>query len=221
MTMTTAHSTRMRAGALVLGAAAFLLATFPLLRPFFALNVFEPEASIALASPVFASMAWLVSHLLAMLGFVLLQVGALALYAFHAGSVGERLAFRGLVWSVPGVALILPAFGVEAYTMPILGQLFLAGATGLAPLIALTYRGPMTIVLLLGQVCLAVGVFSFAVAIRRDGRLPAWAGLLFAIGLALWLPMLPKPVRIIDGLLIGIGGIPLAWTMWRTAGRGG
>ena len=219
--MTTAQSTRIPAGALVLGAAAFLLAAFPLLRPFFVLDVFDPETSIKVGSPVFASMAWLVSHLLAMLGFVLLQVGVLALYAFHAGSVGERPAFRGLVWSVPGVALILPAFGVEAYTMPIIGQLFLAGATGLAPLIALTYHGPMTIVLLLGQVCLAVGAFSFAVAIRRDGRLPGWAGMVFAIGLAFWLPMLPKPVRIIDGLLIGIGGIPLAWTMWRRAGQRG
>lgn len=116
--MTTAHSTRIPAGAIVLGAAAFLLSTFPFLRPFFALNVFEPETSIALASPAFASMAWLVSHLLAMLGFVLLHVGALSLYGFHTGSDGERLAFRGLVWSVPGVALILPAFGVETYTMP-------------------------------------------------------------------------------------------------------
>jgi len=44
--------------------------------------------------------------------------------------------------------------------------------------------------------------------------------MIFAIGLAFWLPMLPKPVRIIDGLLIGIGGIPLAWTMWRMARSG-
>src|SRR5262245_19731603 len=217
VTMTTAHSTRIPGGALALGAAAFLLAIFPLLRPFFALNVFEPETSIALASPVFTSLAWSVSHYLAMLGFVLLQMGALALYAFHAGSVGERLAFRGLVWSLPGVALILPAFGVEAYTMPIVGQLHLAGATGLAPIIALTYRGPMTMVLLLGQLALAIGAFTLAVAIRRDRRLPHWAGFVLAIGLACWLPMLPRPVRVVDGLLIGLGGIPLAWRMWRAA----
>lgn len=218
--MTTAHSMRIPAGALVLGAAALLLAIFPLIRPFFALNVFDPERAIALASPAFVSIAWSLSHFLAMLGFVLLQGGALALYGFHAGSVGERPAFRGLVWSIPGVALILPAFGVEAYTMPIVGELHLVGAPGLAPLIALMYRGPMTMVLLLGQICLAVGSFSFAVAIRRDGRLPSWAGMVFAIGLAFWLPMLPKPLRIIDGLLIGIGGIPLAWTMWRKSVQG-
>jgi len=87
----------------------------------------------------------------------------------------------------------------------------------LAPIISLTYRGPMTIVLLLGQLALAVGGFTLAVAIRRGGRLPRWAGLVFAIGLACRLPMLPRPIRVVDGLLIGFGGIPLAWGMWRAA----
>lgn len=215
--MPIAHSTRIRLGAVVLGSSSFLLAMFPLLRPFFALDVFAPERAITLASPAFVSIAWALSHYLAMLGFVLLQGGLLALFAFHAGTAGEAPAFRGLVWGVPGVALILPAFGVEAYTMPIVGQLYLAGATGIAPVIALTYRGPMTIVLLLGQLCLAVGAGSFAVAIRRAGRLPVWAGFVFAVGLALWLPMLPRLIRVIDGLLIGLGGIPLAWRMWREA----
>jgi len=217
MTMQTAVSTRIRLGAVALGLAAFLLALFPLVRPFFPLDVFEPARGIALASPAFVSTAWTSSHYLAMLGFVLLQLGLLALYGFHAGSGAEPLALRGLVWSLPGVALILPAFGVEAYTMPIVGRLHLAGATGLAPIISLTYRGPMTIVLLLGQLALAVGAFTIAVAIRRSGRLPSWAGFVLAIGLACWLPMLPRPARVVDGLLIGLGGIPLAWKMWRAA----
>ena len=80
--------------------------------------------------------------------------------------------------------------------MPVIGQAYLAGATGLAPVIPLTYRGPMTIVLLLGQLFVAVGMFNFAAAIRRSGQLPAWAGFVLAISL---------------------GGIPLAWSMWRKA----
>jgi hypothetical protein len=211
------RSTRIRLGAVALGASAFLLAIFPLIRPFFALDIFEPERTIAVAGPAFASAAWVISHYLAMLGFVLLQCGLLALYAFHSASEREPRALRGLLWALPGVALILPAFGVEAYTMPVIGQIYMAGATGLAPVITLTYRGPMTVVLLLGQLFLAIGMFNFAVAIRRSGRLPAWAGFVFAIGLALWLPMLPRPVRVVDGLLIGVGGVPLAWSIWRKA----
>jgi hypothetical protein len=214
--MQTAVPTRNRLGAVALGLATGLLAIFPLIRPFFVLDVFEPERGIDLASPAFVSAAWTGSHYLAMLGFVLLQLGLLAVYRFHAGSVADRRALHGLAWSLPGVGLILPAFGVETYTMPVVGGLHLVGATGLAPVIALTYRGPMTIVLLLGQLALGVGAFTLAAAIRRDGRLPSWAGFVLAIGLACWLPMLPRPVRVIDGLVIGLGGICLAWKMWRT-----
>jgi len=212
-----ARAARLRLGAVALGASALLLAIFPLLRPFFPLDVFVPERSIAAAAPAFASTAWLVSHCLAMLGFVLLQGGALALYGFLAGSASERLAFRGLVWSLPGVAFILPALGVETFSMPVIGQLYEPGWNALAPVLALTYRGPMTGVLLVGQGFLAVGAYSFAVAIRRDGRLPALAAFAFATGLALWLPMLPRPIRVADGLLIGIGGLPLAWRLVRAA----
>jgi hypothetical protein len=212
------HPGRIRLGALVLGLSAFLLMLFPLIRPFFPLDVFAPERTLAVASPAFASLAWVISHFLAMLGFVLLQGGMFALYAFHADAEAEPRAFRGLVWGLAGVALVLPAFGVEAYTMPIIGKLYLAGASGLAPVIPLTYQGPMTVVLLLGLLFLTVGAFNVAFAIRRSGELPVWAGFVFAIGLALWLPLLPKPIRILDGLLIGLGGIPLAWSMWRRAG---
>jgi hypothetical protein len=65
-----------------------------------------------------------------------------------------------------------------------------------------------------------VGAFNFAFAIRRSRQLPVWAAFVFAIGLALWLPLLPKPVRIIDGLLMGLGGVPLAWSMWRNTAQG-
>jgi len=217
--MQTAHHARIRLGALGLGLSALLLMVFPLARPFFRMDIFAPEETMVAASPAFTSVAWMLSHYLAMLGFVLLLGGMLALYAFHAGPETEPRAFRGLLWGIMGVALILPAFGVEAFTMPAIGRLHLDGVTGLAPMIPLTYRGPMTIVLILGLVFLGMGAFNFAFAIRRRGQLPVWAGFVFATGLALWLPLLPKPVRIIDGLLIGLGGIPLAWSMWRNAAQ--
>jgi hypothetical protein len=213
--MQTAHHDRIRLGALGLGLSALLLMVFPLARPFFRMNIFAPEETMAEASPAFASGAWVLSHYLATLGFVLLLGGMLALYALHAGTESEPRAFRGLLWGIMGVALILPALGVEAFTMPVIGKLHLDGATGLAPVISLIYRGPMTVVLLIGLIFLAVGAFNFAFAIRRSRQLPIWAAFVFAVGLALWLPLLPKPVRIIDGLLIGVGGIPLAWRMWR------
>src|SRR5438132_4171320 len=132
LAMQTAHHDRIRLGALGLGLSALLLTVFPLARPFFRMNIFAPEETIAAASPALVSAAWVLSHYLAMLGFVLLLGGMLALYALHAGTETEPRAFRGLLWGILGVALILPAFGGEAFTMPVIGKLHLNGATGLA-----------------------------------------------------------------------------------------
>ena len=208
---------RVRLGAVALGLSALLLMLFPLIRPFFLMNIWDGERTMASAGPVFASLPWVASHFLAMLGFVLLPSGLFALYAVHAGSDVEPRAFRGLVCGLAGVAMVLPAFGVETFTMPIIGQAYLEGASGLASVIPLTYRGPMTVVLLLGLMCLTIGAFNFAVAIRHGGQLPAWAGFVFAVGVALWVPLFPRIVRVVDGLLVGLGGIPLAWSMWHRA----
>jgi len=60
--MHTVHHHRLRLGALGLGLSAFLLMVFPLARPFFRMNIFAPEETIAAASPAFASVAWVLSH---------------------------------------------------------------------------------------------------------------------------------------------------------------
>ena len=207
---------RVRLGSLCLGASALLLTVFPLVRPFFPLDVFEPARTLDLGGSALASASWLIAHLGGMLGFALLPLGLLTLYFHVADGTAEPRTLRGLVMSMAGIALVMPAFGVETFSVPILARMYLAGATDVAPMLASTYRGPMTLVMLLGLLLLAIGAFDFAVAIRRDGRLPRWAGIVFALGLALWLPLLPRPIRVADGFLIGIGGGWLAWSMWQS-----
>ncbi len=206
--------TRVRMGALALGMSALLLTAFPLVRPFFPLDPNSPNETLAIASASITSVPWVVAHLLAMLAFVLLSFGMLTLYAhLRAGSVEPR-ALRALVWSLAGIALIMPMLGFETHVLPILGRLYLAGTTGVAPVVALIYLGPAIVVFLLGLLCLAIGAVYLAVAIWQDGRLPRWAGVLFAIGLALWFPPFPRALRIIDGFFIGLGGLWLASALW-------
>jgi hypothetical protein len=71
--------------------------------------------------------------------------------------------------------------------------------------------------MILGLVLLTIGAGSLVRPMRRSGALPGWAGVLFAVGLGLWLPLLPRPVRIIDGISIGVGGLALASALWRGA----
>jgi len=205
---------RARLGALALGLSALLLAIFPLLRPFFPLDVFDGEATLRAASTALASAPWLVAHLLAMLAFVLLGCGLLALYATLATAGREGPALHALVLCLLGIGLILPAFGVETYVLPLIARAYLAGATGVAPLIEPIYRGPMTAVMLVGLALLAAGAAGFARGIWRSARLPRWAGVALALGLGLWCPILPREVRVVDGLLIGVGGLWLAARLW-------
>jgi hypothetical protein len=72
--------------------------------------------------------------------------------------------------------------------------------------------------MVLGLLGLALGAIDLARGIWRRRALPRWAGVLLAVGLSLWLPLLPRPARILDGLLIGLGGVWLAWGIWRRGG---
>ncbi len=151
--------------------------------------------------------------------FALLPCGLLALYAALADGPAEPLALRGLVLGVAGTGLVGPAVGVEVFAMPVIGRLYLDGVTGVAPALASIYRGPMTLVMIVGLITLAVGAIDLARAVWRSGVLPGWGGVALAAGLALWLPLLPRPVRIVDGLMIGLGGVWLAWEIWRKGAR--
>ncbi|PWU23409.1 MAG: hypothetical protein C5B48_08625 [Candidatus Rokuibacteriota bacterium] len=199
-----------RVGSLALGLSALLLAVFPLIRPFFPLDPRAPAETLAVASPAIVSTPWVVSHLLCTLAFVLLLYGVLSLYATLASTPAELDGLWAMVLSFAGIALILPMLGVETYMLPILGHLYLAGQSGIAPAIGMIYGGPALFVFLLGLLLLAIGAITFAVGIWRSAALPRWAGVLFAIGLVLWFPPFPRVVRIIDGFLIGFGGVWLA-----------
>ena len=213
--MATVDRTRARMGALALGLSALLLGTFPLVRPFFRLDVFAPEVTLAAASPAVASASWLIAHLMGMSGFILLLGAIPALYTHLAAEGDSARLFRAVILSMGGIALVLPMFGVETYALPAIGRMYLGGQAGIAPIVTLIYRGLGTAVMLLGLLALAIGALGFAKVIWTRGALPRWGALMWAVGLAAWLPLLPRALRVVDGLLIGIGGIWLAIAMWR------
>jgi hypothetical protein len=205
-----------RFGSLALGLSALLLTAFPLIRPFFPMDPREPAETLAVAASYIVSTSWVVAHLLCTLAFILLIYGLIILYARLASTSMERLAFWAMVFSLAGIALILPMLGVETYMLPILGKLYQAGQSGIFPAIAMIYLGPALGVFLVALVLLAIGAITFAVVIWRSRVLPRFAGALFAAGLSLWFPPFPEVVRIADGFVIGLGGIWLAASLWHS-----
>ena len=211
-------SVRLRLGAVALGLCGLLFAVFPFVRPFFTLDVFSPNVA-AMASGPLASASWLIAHLLLVAAFALLPCALLAIYAALADGPAESRALRGLILGVAGTGFVVPAVGVEVFAMPVIARLYLDGVTGVAPALRWIYWGPMTLVMIVGLITLAVGAIELARATWQSDVLPGWAGVALAAGLALWLPLLPRAVRVVDGLTIGLGGLWLAWAIWRKAAR--
>jgi hypothetical protein len=109
MLESTLTRSRVRWSAVALGLSAFLLALFPLVRPYFPMDPTQPAVTLAGAASAVTSAACLLAHALATVGFILLLCGLPALYASLSGEAGEPAALRALVLSGTGVALVLPA----------------------------------------------------------------------------------------------------------------
>ena len=209
----------MHGAALTLGLSSLALAVFALVRPYPRFDPRVPAETMARAAPAVASGAWLLAHSLLLIGFVLLLCALPALHARLSAAGDEAPSRRAMFLIGIGVTLILPTLGVELYVLPEIGRLSLDGQRNVGELVGL-YRGPALLVMLLGLLLLAIGAVIFARAAGRNGALPRWAAVTYALGLALWCPLLPSPVRIVDGLLIGVGGLGLAWAL-RRAGPSG
>lgn len=205
----------MRGAALTLGLSSLALALFPQFRPFFFFDPTQPVATLEAGAPAVASGVWRFAHYLALIGFVLLLCVLPSLHARLAVAGVEARSRRAMVLCILGVALILPTLGVELYALPAIGRIFLAGNVSIAPAVTLIYIGGATLIMLLGLLLLAIGAIVLATTIARSRALPRWAGIVYAIGLAAWCPLFPPILRVVDGLLIGVGGIALAWALRR------
>ena len=202
--------TRTLLAALSLAVAGACFFTYPAIRPY------TDETSLAGAG-AFASPAWLISHTLAMVGFILLVLGLLGLYGRLHETKAEPRALAALVLTWAGVGLVLPYYGAETFALNAVGRQALQ-QNSVDLLVTLTDAirfGEGVWLFGAGLLALAAGSILFATAIRRSGILPRWSGIPLALGFALFLPQFftPPAVRIAHGLLVMVGCWLVAWSM--------
>ena len=206
---------RRRLGALALAAAGVLFILYPALRPW------QDESTVQGATKAMRSGAWVAAHLFAMVGFILVALGLLTLWATVSRTRAERLALAAVVTTWIGVGLTLPYYGAEDFGLNAIarkaaeGQHFdllsLVDAVRFSPVPAATFAA--------GLLLLAAGAVLAAVSIWRSGLLPRASGILFALGFALFLPqfLTPPAVRIGHGVLVAAGSMWVALALWRVA----
>jgi hypothetical protein len=210
-----ASPARTRAGAVALAAAGALFLAYPAVRPY------HDETTAAGATTSMGSNAWVASHLFAMVGFVLLPLGLLAITGVvgRTRPAGLTLAATVAVWI--GAALCLPYYGSEDF-----GLHAIAGPHGsqsnVVGLVDAVRTQPVALSTFgAGLVVLAIGAILAAVALWRAAVLPRWVGIPFAAALVLFLPQFyaSPSVRIAHGVLMFVSLVLLAGALWRAAAQ--
>ena len=204
-------SSRVRLGAMSLVLSGILFVLYPLLRPF------SDESSLQ-GAQAFASSAWILAHMLGVLGFILIALGLLCLSSALQHTAARRLASLALVLTWIGVGLILPYYGAEMFGLRAIGQEALRQhSSALLSLVDTVRLGPGAIVFVVGLGLLAIGAVLAAIAVWRSGTLSRWSGLPFALGFVLYLPQFfgTQPIRVAHGLLVALGCIWVAVSLVR------
>jgi quinol-cytochrome oxidoreductase complex cytochrome b subunit len=185
--------------ALVVAGILFLL--YPAFRPW------ADETTVQGAISSMSSTAWVVSHFFAMIGFILVPLGLLAL----------RTKGPALLFAI-GSGLVLPYYGAEDFGLHAIAR---NGNNVLEQVDAVRYQPLAMTIFGLGLVAIAVAAVWAAMAVWRDSELPRYSGIAFGLGFALFLPQFftPAPVRIGHGVLVAVGCVWLAAALWRRAGR--
>lgn len=205
---------RARLGALAFVLAAVLFILYPAIRPW------KNESTVDGATAAMASGSWVAAHLFAMIGFILVPLGLLALQSTVSRTPAEPLALAATVTSWIGAGLTLPYYGAEDFGLnAIAGQTAEGRPLDLLGLVDAVRFSPVAATMFaLGLLSLAVGAIVAASAIWRSGVLPRYSGVPFAAGFALFFPQFytPPAVRIGHGVLVAVGLTWLAVTLWRT-----
>ena len=164
--------------------------------------------------------SYLAHHLLgSILGTILAIFGVIALAAYLANSHVGRLALLAMVLSVAGNCLILTVFGFSTIVSPVIGQLYLAGQPGAMEVNEAIFSSAALFILAgPGLLLYLVGAILLGVAIWRSGKLPKWAGALYApSGLLIAAGVAIGELRPIGSALIVVAGGWIAWTVTREA----
>ncbi|GAA3404857.1 hypothetical protein ACFFNY_27745 [Paenibacillus hodogayensis] len=206
-----AESTRLRIrlASLALFAAGLCFVLYPAFRPF------SDEASLQ-GAEAFASGRWVVAHVLAIIGFVLLTYGLYGLHLRLQATGAERTAFLALAFGGLGVGLTLPFYGAEVYGLHVIGleaiRLQNADLIRLADAIR---SGPGLVMFVIGLVLLAVGAIYSCIAVWKSRVMAKWCAAPLTVGLLLYLPQFiaAQPMRIAHGALVAIGCMWLAAAM--------
>jgi len=173
----------------------------------------SPLDDIAEWSEATSSGIYLITQVTLIFAYVLPFYGLCSLYIYLAKNDHvERTAFIGMVTSLMGTALALPASGIFTFVAPVVGRLFLQDQVNVSQLFIDSVTGPGAMMGILSAILYTLGPIYLGVAVWRSNGLPKWAGAFFAVhGALLSFGFAFFPALILGWALFTISG---AWITW-------
>lgn len=193
-----------------LGAAALML--FAILT-LIALTI-QPAVGTENLSQVLAAPIYRIAQILFMLALALYSCSAISIYKLLSYTRDHRPAFWGMVLSVIGVGLSMPALGIKTFVYPLLGEMLITGLSDAQVIYASLNTYPLTLYLNMGAYLVILGALVFTWVISRNKGLSLLAIVVFLVG---WVGMTVTQGFIIFNILVSIGAGWLGTSLWKQA----
>ena len=203
---------RIRLGAWALMISSALFFSGELLQP-----AMDSTGKLFDFAQAISSSQFLVAQILFLLAFALYSCSAISIYKLLSYTRDHRPAFWAMVLNVIGIGLSMPALGIKAVVLPLIGDLYLGGKTDAMPLYFAMQQNPSRFLLGFGSYLLVAGIAIFAWVIWRNKTLSLASSLVYLSGcvaFALTDNQHLKPTLLLIGMLIFIGGIGLGRSLW-------
>ena len=204
---------RIRLGAAALAISSFFILLAQGIRP----SLIDVKTNSSDLSRALTSTEYLFAQILFLLALPLFSTAAISIYKLLSYSRDHRPAFAALVFSVIGVGLSMPAFGINAVVLPLIGKIHLGGEANALNLYFSLQAYPQSLILKLGGYLLIIGIAIFSWVIWRNESLSKWGTMLYLVGWILFIAsndQVSKPGLFSIGFLIALGGIALARAIW-------
>jgi hypothetical protein len=152
---------------------------------------------------------------------VLQLYGTFGLYRYLTYKTENLIAFLAFVLRIGGLTLALPLFSFLAVNGPVIAKLYQQGDQEVRAVFDVYFTSGIGLALLgVASVAAIIGVFLFAIAIWRDGRLPKWTAVLFVLGVLLQSLAAIFTIELLGLVLFLLGSSMIAWKGWQETRTG-
>jgi len=172
---------------------------------------------------IVSSTNFLIYQNLLIVSYVLSFAGFLALYEYLRKDIlYEKLSFAGLMLSLWGTALALPALGILSFVTSSASQLGSADQARIGQMVTEAITGSSLVLGIFAAIFYTTGPLLFGIAILRHTNLSNVAGGLFIIhGALLSFGFSMFPALIMGWILLAISGLMISLDIWRESKRQG